>query len=282
MLTTPGSPENHKSWQENAARKERAKVVIRQYTRKECRRTLDTATSDIQWDLRTFYKWLSWTAGWTSKKLAVGSIQPVKHPETGELLTDPVEINSTWLTHYGALTKDKTENSRSPVKWVHWRGHPQRRHLEYLGTDIESPELMGALKRLKRYEAPGNDGIPADFLELVISTKGMSRLFRVLLNVINLMWRGVCIPKAWQDSTVVSIPKKGDVTDTNNYRGIFLMGTGLKVLTTIMRVRPNGAFEAEKLFTPAHAGFRKSAECVTQAVCWRQAEDVRLRGPLRF
>ncbi|CAN0291746.1 unnamed protein product [Laminaria digitata] len=212
IRTTPGTPENHKAWQENAAKKERARIVVRQFTRKEWRRTLDDATSNMQHDPRTFYKWLSGTAGWRSKNLAVGNTQPVKHPETGELLTDPIGINDAWLMHYGALAKDISGNSRNPGKWVRWREHPQRRHIECLDIDIDSPELMTALKHLKRHKAPGNDRIPADFLKLAISTKGMSRLFRVLLRVINLMWRGVCIPKAWRDSTVVSIPKKGDVT----------------------------------------------------------------------
>lgn len=185
--------------------------------------------------------------------------------------------------HYGALAKDITGNSRNPGKWVGWRGHPQRHHIDCLDIDIDSPELMRALKRLKRHKAPGNNGIPADFLKLAISTKGMSRLFRVLLRVINLVWRGVCIPKAWRDSTVVSIPKKGDVADMNNHRGITLMGTGLKILMKIISIRLNEAFEAKKLFTPAQAGFRKSEECVTQTACLLETiNEGRLRGRRHF
>lgn len=267
MLTKPGSAENHKAWEASRAVDKAAQQVVREYTRKRWRRTLDKAAEDMQRDPRTYWKWLSATAGWKTRDTAVGGAQPVKHPRTGDLLTDPNGINEAWGLHYGALAEDKTGNSRNPRKWERWRAHPQRRHLVDLDSDIDSEEMMEALKRLKRHKAPGSDGIPADFFKLAIGKTGSSRLFRVLLKIINLMWRGRTIPKAWQDSTVVSIPKKGDVTDMNNYRGISLMGTGLKLLMTITSLRLNGAFEQAKLFTPAQAGFRKNEECVTQIAC---------------
>ena len=53
----------------------------------------------------------------------------------------------------------------------------------------------------------------------------------------------------------------------NNYRGISLMSTVLKILIGIISDRLNSAFENEGLFSPAQAGFRRIEECVTQTGC---------------
>jgi hypothetical protein len=64
---------------------------------------------------------------------------------------------------------------------------------------------------------------------------------------------------------VVSIAKSGDLADTNNYRGISLMATLLKILCVMMGTRLNLVAEAHNLFSRAQAGFRSMEECVTQA-----------------
>ena len=72
---------------------------------------------------------------------------------------------------------------------------------------------------------------------------------------------------SWAESLVVSIPKKGDLADMNNYRGISLMATVLKVVCVLLTMRVNEEAEARNLFSRAQAGFRKREECVTQVAC---------------
>jgi hypothetical protein len=48
----------------------------------------------------------------------------------------------------------------------------------------------------------------------------------------------------WVESIVVSLPKKGDLTDPGNYRGILLMSTCLKIACVILSRRINE--QAEK------------------------------------
>jgi len=58
-------------------------------------------------------------------------------------------------------------------------------------------------------------------------------------------------------STVVSvsIPKKGGLHDMNNYRGISLMSTMLKVLAVILSDCLNTVAKSYCLFSSAQAGF---------------------------
>ena len=127
--------------------------------------------------------------------------------------------------------------------------------------------MLEALNRIRRNNAPGQDGIPADLLKLAVAEEP-TPMGNALLAVLNHMWKSSIIPSAWRYSTVVSMPKKGDLTDMGNYRGISLMATVLKVLImVVLSTRLNGAFEKEGLFSKAQAGFRRKEECVIQSAC---------------
>ena len=45
------------------------------------------------------------------------------------------------------------------------------------------------------------------------------------------------MPEEWKESITVSIYKKGDKTDCNNYRGISLLPTTYKILSNILLSR---------------------------------------------
>jgi len=42
------------------------------------------------------------------------------------------------------------------------------------------------------------------------------------------------IPKAWKQSTIIPLFKKGSKTNTDNYRGITLLNTTLKLFTKVI------------------------------------------------
>ena len=263
--STVGSEENRKAWEQHSAKAEQVRKMVRDDRRREWRRALKRVCGQLRHNPREFWQWTSRVAGWR-KRNSMAGVQPVQHPDSGQLLTEATTIRDAWKTHYGRLAADITGNSQTGTKWTRWQAAPKRRPLTYLDKTFTWGEVSGALKRLKRHKAPGSDGIPADMYKLAIGEE-QSPMGEALLAVINLMWKGRVIPAVWQESTVISIPKKGDLTDMNNYRGISLMGTGLKILMVLISVRLNDAFEREKLFSKAQAGFRRLEECVTQSAC---------------
>jgi len=62
-------------------------------------------------------------------------------------------------------------------------------------------------------------------------------IFHLTLNVskalINRIWNGD-FPTSWNNSSIVSIHKKGDPSDCNNYRGISLINNRLKIIAKII------------------------------------------------
>lgn len=256
------------AWTRYGEAKVQTKRLINADRRSRWVKALNTAAGQMRTDPKAFWRFTSSVAGWKRKDSNGGS-QPVKHPDSGELLTGEAEIGEAWKTHYERLAADVTGNSRKPDKWADlWSASPKRRHLQELDGKITLEEMVESLKHLKRHKAPGKDGIPADFLKLAADeTSAESPMGKALLEMLNLMWEHQMIPQEWRDSMVVSIPKKGDVTDMNNYRGISLMSTVLKVLVTIVSARLDKGFESNGLFSEAQAGFRRREECVTQAAC---------------
>ena len=278
--TRPGSDASLDAWQAYITAATRSKTLIREANSDAWRKRIHKASQDMGKDPEAFWKWASRTAGWRRAK-DTGGLQPVRDPRTGQLCTDEPSINEAWRAHYAELAKDVTGNSRNPERWQHWSQLPERKPLD-LNAEVTMPEMLRCIKALKTHKAPGDDGIPSEFLKLA-SQQGNSNMAKGLLLLINWIWTTGEIPTQWENSTVVSIFKSGDVTDTGNYRGISLMSTVLKVLLTIVSKRVNQEFEINNLFSPAQAGFRTREECSTQVACLYEAAKRRqLKGKATY
>jgi hypothetical protein len=87
---------------------------------------------------------------------------------------------------------------------------------------------------------------------------------KVCFNLIQRVWKEGKIPSSWKESIVVPIPKAGDPTDTNNYRGIALSQVGLKLLTKTLARRLSTVLEGDKVLCKEQAVFREREECLGQ------------------
>jgi len=86
-------------------------------------------------------------------------------------------------------------------------------------------EIEEAIKKLKKNKAPGEDGIPAELLQ------AKSRLSAEILHrPINTIWEEERVPESWKKGIIIKLPKKGDPTDCNNWRGITLLNTIYKLI----------------------------------------------------
>jgi hypothetical protein len=89
-------------------------------------------------------------------------------------------------------------------------------------------EVEIAIGKLKSYKSPGNDNIPAELIEA-----GSETLYTEIHRLICCIWNKEELPHQWKESVIVPIYKKGDKTDCNNYRGISLLSTAYKILSSI-------------------------------------------------
>jgi hypothetical protein len=85
------------------------------------------------------------------------------------------------------------------------------------------------LRSLKNRKSPGPDGIFNEMLRY-----GGTELTLHLTQVFQQIFKLCTIPKAWKQSTIIPLFKKGSKTNPDNYRGITLLNTTLKLFTKVI------------------------------------------------
>ena len=70
------------------------------------------------------------------------------------------------------------------------------------------------------------------------------------------------MPKDWKDGIIIPLPKKGDLKDCNNWRGIALLSVPGKVMSGIILERIKAAIDCS--LRQQQAGFRKGRSCCDQ------------------
>jgi len=92
-----------------------------------------------------------------------------------------------------------------------------------LKEDIEQE-----LRSLKNRKSPGPDGIFNEMLKY-----GGTELTLHLTQLFQQIFKLCTIPNAWQQSIITPLFKKGSKTNPDNYRGITLLNTTLKLFTKV-------------------------------------------------
>jgi len=85
---------------------------------------------------------------------------------------------------------------------------------------------------------------------------------------VNKIWNTGEIPQDWRDGIIIPLPKKGDVKDCNNWRGITLLSVPGKVVAGIILNRMKDA--VDEVLRQHQAGFRKGRSCCEQIFALRQ------------
>ncbi|VDP60400.1 unnamed protein product [Schistosoma curassoni] len=134
-----------------------------------------------------------------------------------------------------------------------------------LPIDVNPPtteEIRMAIRRIKSGKAAGPDNIPAEALKSDIElTKNMLHL------LFKKIWEEEQVPMNWKEGHVIKIPKKGDLSKCENYRGITLLSVPGKVFNGVLLNRMKDAIDAQ--LRDQQAGFRKDRSCTDQiATLW--------------
>jgi hypothetical protein len=157
-----------------------------------------------------------------------------------------------WVTHYKKLWVDDSLDDASHIS------------LDRVCVDmIDINELEEALKYSKNRKATGEDGLN---LELF---KYSSILFKFrFLHLINMCWKTCSIPEDWKKAKVISLFKKGERSNVNNYRGISLLSTAYKVYAKIVNNRLRKI--SEVIILEDQAGFRTGRSCIDDVFTLKQ------------
>ena len=88
------------------------------------------------------------------------------------------------------------------------------------------------MSSLKGGKAGGKNGVLPEMLKCC----GANLLER-LVELFHQVCKDGCIPQQWKDALIVPIPKKGDISVCDNWRGISLLDMGGKLFTKIIQSR---------------------------------------------
>ena len=115
---------------------------------------------------------------------------------------------------------------------------------------------------MKIGKAAWPDGIPVESLKAEIDTPTY-----ILHNLLAKIWDEEKVPADWREGLVIELPKKGDLRDCSNYRGIMLLSVPGKVLNRVILDRVKDAVDPQLM--DQQAGFRRNRSIADQIASLR-------------
>ena len=158
----------------------------------------------------------------------------------GTLLTETKEIKERWKEFTEELYCNTDKNPHPTIVTPSGSEEPS----------ILLEEVEAALRKIKNNKSPGIDGIPAELLK----ASGEAGL-KALLELCNKIWTTGVWPEDWITSVFITLPKKGDLGNCDNYRTISLISHASKILLYIILNRLQQKVDME--IPEEQAGFRK-------------------------
>jgi hypothetical protein len=127
-----------------------------------------------------------------------------------------------------------------------------------LEIDTDPPsklEIQKDIKSLKNKKAPGIDQLNAELFKIdpVLAADTLHPVFHKI-------WEKAVIPNSWSEGNIIRIPKSGDLTNCNNWRGITLLSIPSKVFCRVLISRITEA--VDKKIRQEQVGFRKGRGCI--------------------
>ena len=126
--------------------------------------------------------------------------------------------------------------------------------------EVTVEEVRIAAKSCGNNKAPGNDFLPSELLSKLISEDEVNIFMCFLLREFNELIKGKPIEPVWCETDIVAVFKKGDIYDVNNYRGIALVNSILKIFLKIVNYRLTQEIEELDIISVYQAGFRVNEE----------------------
>ena len=158
--------------------------------------------------------------------------QPVKG-RGGELLTSPDQQLKRWEEHFrGLLNPTQDEETRLDDLFQGVNRLIPIADCQVNTEPLSEGEVKNVINGLKNGKSPGIDNIPPEALKADCDTTA-----KLLLPIIQRMWTEEIIPSEWKKGLIIKLPKKGDLTNCDNWRGITLLTLGSKVLSRIILER---------------------------------------------
>ena len=169
--------------------------------------------------------------------------------------TSPSENATNFADFYTHLFGNDGNNDRS----AQWYRDMPRTPTDREWREPQMWEMTRAITELKN-TAPGMSGVPSKVWKTLASNVEMKN---AMLAVLRNCWREEKVPRSWLEFYMTVLPKKGDLSTPDNWRGISIRETFAKVYTIILKHRLSTLYET---LVPEYSnGFRKGrgrSDCI--------------------
>ena len=146
---------------------------------------------------------------------------------SGELASNAKENMSVFGLHFTNVLNNHRPVDNSVLDLL-----KQKPCMTSIDNPITFSEVKKAINKLKKGKSPGLNGIPPEALKAMYNS---SR--RMVHRHVCEFFEGTVDHEGWHRSQCIPVPKKGDLSDPNKWRGIMLMDMCSKVFLSVMTAR---------------------------------------------
>jgi len=143
--------------------------------------------------------------------------------EKRDLITGSHSILARWRNSFSQLLN---------VHGVNDVRQTERHTAEPLMPESSAFELELAVEKLNSQKSPGTDQIPSELIKAGVKTI----CYEIHKHIISI-WNKKELPEEWKELIIVPTYKKGNKTDCSNYKGLSLLSTTYKILSSILLSR---------------------------------------------
>nr|KAG5693079.1 hypothetical protein BaRGS_010638 [Batillaria attramentaria] len=180
--------------------------------------------------------------------------RPIKDKQ-GQTIIDSERQLERWADHFEELLNRPAPANPPTIPEA-------ERDLEIDCGAPTKQEIVRAIKKMKNGKAAGPDGIPAEALKADVETTA-----EMLLPLFEKIWNEEEIPTDWKEGHIIKLPKKGDLGNCDNYRGITLLSIPGKIFNRILLERMRDSVDGK--LRDNQAGFRRNRSCIDQIATLR-------------
>ena len=175
----------------------------------------------------------------------------------GENLTSPKEQLERWREHFQDLLNRPLPLNPADIP-------PAHRTLNVKVDPPSKAQIERAVNKLKANRAAGPDEIPPEALkaDTTMTSRALHPLFKKI-------WTSEEMPNDWKHGHLIKLPKKGNLKECSNWRGITLLSVPGKVFSRILLERIKTEVEKEHVLRDEQAGFRQERSTTDQIATLR-------------
>ena len=174
----------------------------------------------------------------------------------GNLLTKDDEIRKRWSEHFDEVLNRPVPSSVADI-------HEETECIDNIEVGyITRDEIRNAMHKMKKGKAAGIDSITIELLRA-----GGDVAIEVLYELFTKIWDKEEIPEDWSKGLIVKLPKRGNLTDCDNWRGITLILVIMKIFGSAVINRIRVGVNNKLRNDPSNRGIDKAVTPQSRILC---------------